>query len=237
MDKYLETKHGVLYNTNCLDYMKSIPDNFFSLVITDPPYGIGEGGKKNSTRGKRFGSAGKGAIVKPTDFVGIEYDDCLVGDEVFYEIKRVSRNQIIFGGNYYGRVLGNTSCYIVWDKDNGTTDFADCELAWTSFNTAVRKIKWRWNGMLQEDMKNKEKRYYPGQKPVPVMEWIINKYAKVGQTIFDPFCGSGSTLLACENLGYSWTGCDRSERACDIVKMRFDEKNKEIKQLNLWVED
>ena len=112
-----------------------------------------------------------------------------------------SKNQIIFGGNYYADYLPPSSCWIVWDKLNGDSDFADCELAWTSFKTAVRKIQYRWNGMLQGDMKHKEKRVHPCQKPLPVMEWIIEKYTNKDAIILDCFAGSCTTAVACHRLG------------------------------------
>ena len=103
--------------------------------------------------------------------------------EYFYELKRISKNQIIWGGNYYN--LGATPCYIIWDKKNGDNDNADCELAWTSFKTATRKVGYRWQGMIQENMKEKEERIHVCQKPVYVYKWILEHYAKAGDLIFN----------------------------------------------------
>ena len=149
-----------LINADCLDAMKQLPDKSIDLILTDPPYGIGEDGKKNHSRV---------GLAKPTLFTVKEWDKKRIEKEYFDEMFRISKNQIIFGGNYYLDFLPPTSCIIVWDKDNGKTDFADCELAWTSFKSAVRKIKWRWQGFLQEDMKHKEKRVHPTQKPVGML--------------------------------------------------------------------
>jgi len=140
------------------------------------------------------------------------------------EIFRISKNQIIFGGNYYGSVLGDTNCYIVWDKDNGDNDFADCELAWTSFKSAVRKFKWRWNGMLQEDMKYKEARFHPTQKPVELMKWILGKYSEPTDLILDPFLGSGTTAVAAKQLHRRYIGIEISPKYCEIAKQRLGQE-------------
>ena len=116
-------------------------------------------------------------------------------------------NQIIWGSNYFAEHLSNSPCWIVWDKDN-SGNFADCELAYTSFKTAVRKFEFRWNGMLQGDMANKEHRIHPTQKPVKLYEWLLANYAKPGQRILDTHLGSGSSAIACNNLGYELVGCE-----------------------------
>lgn len=159
-----------VYNIDCLKIMPLIEDSFFDLAIVDPPYGIGEDGRKNASRG---------LLAKTKDYSNnSRYDDEIPPKEYFDELFRISKNQIIFGGNYFIEYLNNTQCFIVWDKDNGNTDFADCELAWTSFKSSVRKFKYRWNGMLQENMNNKEIRIHPNQKPKDLYIWILNKYAK-----------------------------------------------------------
>jgi len=181
--------------------MREMPDKCVDLVLTDPPYGIGESNERNATRGN---------ACRPTDYGHYTWDSKRIPPEYFDEIRRISQNQIIFGGNYYGSILGDTSCYIVWDKDNGENDFADCELAWTSFKTAVRKFKYRWNGMLQENMRDKEKRIHPTQKPVALFEWILRLYSKPGDIILDPFLGSGTTVAACINLERQYIGIEIS---------------------------
>tara|TARA_A100000171_G_C2039934_1_gene99945 strand:- start:27 stop:449 length:423 start_codon:yes stop_codon:yes gene_type:complete len=126
-----------------MELMKRFPDNHFELAIVDPPYGIGESGDKNHTRGK---------LAKSKDYKAFSGNDLNAPEqEYFNELLRVSRNQIIWGANHFADNIGavNSPCWIVWDKDNGNTDFADCELAWTSFKTAVRKFKYKWQGMLQ----------------------------------------------------------------------------------------
>lgn len=218
-EPYWNGPNGKLYYGDCLEIMREMPDKSIDLVLTDPPYGI------NITSGNRIGSS---RWAKSTFYNNCYCDKKKIHNEYFNQIKRISKNQIIFGGNYYGSILGDTSCYIVWDKDN-SGDFADCELAWTSFKTAVRKIKWRWNGCMQEDMSRKEKRVYPTQKPVPVMGWILRNYSKPGQTIMDPFCGSGSTLVACEVLGdRQWIGVDKELKAMEIAKRRIIQETRQM---------
>ncbi|GAF71660.1 unnamed protein product, partial [marine sediment metagenome] len=123
-----------VYNRDCLELMREIPDKYFDLTVTDPPYGLNIASK---------GSVGGGKLAKVKDYGICEWDKNIPSKAYFDEIKRTSKNQIIFGGNYMTKFLPPSSCWIVWDKDN-SANFADCELAWTSFNTAVRKIKIRW---------------------------------------------------------------------------------------------
>ena len=184
-----------------MEVMASYPDGYFDLAVVDPPYGIGEDGRKNHTRGK---------LAKASDYQSnSRYDDCIPTAEYFKELKRVSKNQIIWGGNYFLDYLGNTKSFVVWDKENGNNDFADCELAWTSHDKAVRKAKFRWAGMLQGDMKYKEERIHPNQKPVRLYYWIYLTYAKPEFKILDTHSGSGNSAIAAEEFGISeYVGCE-----------------------------
>ena len=144
-------------------------------------------------------------------------------EKYFNELFRVSKNQIIWGANHFiSKMPFNSSCWIVWDKDNGNNDFADCELAWTSFSTAVRKIKYRWNGMLQQNMKHKENRIHPTQKPVALYEWLLNSYAKPGDIILDTHVGSASSLIACYRTNHSYVGFELDKHYYDLSKKRLD---------------
>lgn len=129
------------YNMDCMDGMKEFSDKYFDLAIVDVPYGIGESGDKNHTRCK---------LAKSKDYKAFSGNDLKPPDNTYFsELFRVSKNQIIWGANHFiSKIPYDSHCWIVWDKDNGETDFADCELAWTSFDTAVRKIRYRWHGML-----------------------------------------------------------------------------------------
>lgn len=193
-----------LHNCDCMDYMKTLPDNAFELAIVDPPYGIGESGKTNKSRGKL-------AVAK-------DYKPFAGGDleppkqDYFSELKRVSANQIIWGANHFCSIFGGASpCWVVWDKLNGSSDFADCELAYTSFKTAVRRFSFQWAGMLQGDMKNKESRIHPTQKPVKLYEWLLANYAKEGDRILDTHLGSGSHAIAAHYGGFEFVGCELDE--------------------------
>ena len=209
-----------IYNEDCLETMAKMPDNFVDLVLTDPPYGIGETNERNMSRGK---------LSLPTNYGHYDWDSQKILDIYFNEIKRISDNQIIFGGNYYGHVLGDTSCYLVWDKDNGKSDFADAELIWTSFESAVRILRFKWQGMLQENMKKKEKRYHPTQKPVELIRWILAEYSPEIEIIYDPFVGSGSILLAAESLGHNWLGSEINSEYCDIANKRIKAERDQYK--------
>ena len=212
-----------VYNMDCLDYMRTVPDKYFNLSIVDVPYGIGEDGSRNATRG---------LLAKPQKYKPYWGGDREApGSEYFQELKRISVNQIIWGANHFIENLSfpiNSSCWIVWDKDNGTTDFADCELAWTSFRKAVRKIKFRWNGMLQEDMRNKEKRIHPNQKPVGLYAWLLQNYACPGDKIFDSHLGSGSLRIAAHQLQFDFWACEIDPHYYQLQERRFINECKTI---------
>jgi len=205
---------NTVYNEDCLAFMKKLPENYFDLIITDPPYGIDIASN---------GKVGGNNLGKAKDYGVVEWDSKIPNKEVFEEMFRVSKNIIIFGGNYMTNNLPPSSCWIVWDKDN-TGNFADCELAWTSFNTAVRKFKHRWNGMIQEQMNWKEKRFHPTQKPIALGRWILKNYAKKGDKIFDPFAGSGSFLVACKQLGFNFNGCEIQKKYCEVINERLSQR-------------
>lgn len=189
------------YNVDCMEYMRSLPDKAFDLAVVDPPYGIGEGDGKNHFS--------RGVLAQANEYK--KFDDKMPPPkEYFLELARVSKNQIIWGANHFADVLlvPRSSCWLVWDKENGENDFADCELAWTSFSSAVRIFRYRWQGMLQGNMKNKEARIHPTQKPVALYEWIYARYAKPGDRILDTHLGSGSSRIAAYDAGLDFVGCE-----------------------------
>ena len=219
MKSYYENENGKLYCGDCEDIMPELEK--VDLVLTDPPYGIGEAAGKNKSRSK---------IAKAKDYGNKTWDNKPPSKECFEILLKAAEHHIIFGGNYFIEHLQPSPCWIVWDKDN-TGDFADCELAWTNFKTAVRKFKYRWNGMLQENSgKHKEKRYHPTQKPVGLFKQILLKYSEEGQTILDPFAGVGTTGLACEDLGKrKYILIEQEEKYCEITAMRLEAENKQLK--------
>jgi site-specific DNA-methyltransferase (adenine-specific) len=210
------------FNIDCLEFMASVPDKFYDLAIVDPPYGIGESGKTNYSRGK---------LAKAKNYKSFEGSDKNPPSiEYFIELKRISKNQIIWGANHFIENISkaNSSCWIVWDKDNGETDFADCELAYTSFRTSVRKFKFQWQGMLQGDMKNKEIRLHPTQKPVKLYEWLLMNYAKEGDKIIDTHGGSQSSRIACFNLGFELDIIELDHDYFNQGNKRFDQHKKQL---------
>lgn len=200
----------ILFNADCLTLMPLLGK--VDAVVTDPPYGIGESGGKSASRGK----------LAPADKYAHKSWDVSTADEAVDYAVSISNSAIVFGGNYYN--LPPTSCWLVWDKQNGTNDFADCELAWTNLRKAVRRIYWRWNGMIR---KGSDIREHPTQKPVGVMEWCITHLPADAATILDPFMGSGTTLVACAKLGRKGIGIDLDpdyfEIACKRVQAAYDQ--------------
>ena len=192
----LEELEGRIINADCMDILRELPDKSVDLVLTDPPYGIGADKMLAKKSGRKEGKSK--AIC--TFFEDKGWDKSIPPRAVFDEIFRVSKNQIIFGGNYFAEYLPNSPCWLVWDKLNGTTDFADAELAYTSFKSPVRIYKFLWNGMLQQNMAKKEKRIHPTQKPVDLFGQILRDYSEDGALILDPFSGSGTTALAARLL-------------------------------------
>ena len=203
---------------DCMDAMKNTPDKFYNLAICDPPYGIGEDGAKNHYRGQ---------LAKPTLYIAKSWDRNIPPKTYFDELLRVSKNQIIWGGNFFIDFLTSTSCMIVWDKIN-SGDFADCELAWTSFKAAVRKFSFMWNGMLQGNMKNKEIRIHPTQKPVALYQWLLKNYAKSGDRILDTHLGSGSSAIAADIMGFDFVGLEIDK---DYYEAALDRFNRHKQQL------
>ena len=174
------------------------------VLLTDPPYGIsivrnGHVGGRKSPLG-----LGKKQIVDSREYLPVKADESTETARKAVEIAlSLTEKQIIFGGNYFTDFLTPSSCWLVWDKKNEGTDFADCELAWTSYDRAVRKYEWLWNGLLRAGDRQDEgiSRIHPTQKPVGLLAEILNDYTKEGQTVLDLFGGSGSTLIACEKTG------------------------------------
>jgi site-specific DNA-methyltransferase (adenine-specific) len=203
------------YNCDNIEFMKSKPDNYYDLLICDPEYGIKQGGDKNHTRGK-LATSKKYHSFK---------DDKAPDAEYFDLVKRKSKNQIIWGANHFIDNMPfnlNSSCWIVWDKDNGKTDFADCELAYTSFKSAVRIFKYKWQGMLQENMKNKQDRIHPTEKPIQLYKWLLTKYAEKGCKLGDMNGGSASISLACWDLGFDLDLCELDKDYFNDSWKRFD---------------
>ena len=194
-----------LFNKDCMLALKEMKDNQFDLAIVDPPYGIGMDGGNVGYKGfNNFKKKGWDK-TKPEDFY-------------FIELFRVSVNQIIWGGNYFG--LPPTRCFLVWDKGEGfyNRTYAECELAWTSFDKNTRKYK--RDPLAKGDYKGK---IHPTQKPVKLYEWLLMNYAKEGDKILDTHLGSGSIAIACHNLGYDLEGYELDTEYYEAAKKRLKE--------------
>jgi DNA modification methylase len=201
---------------DCLDVMPLLGK--VDAVVTDPPYGIGESGGKSASRSK---------LAKADLYTHKEWDASTADDAVYMAVA-MAKHSIVFGGNYYD--LPPTSCWLVWDKQNGANDFADCELAWTNMPRATRRIVWAWNGFIRKGEMDKVKtptfRQHPTQKPLGVMQWCLG-FLPNASTILDPFMGSGTTLVACAKLGCKGIGIeidpDYFEIACKRVQAAYDQ--------------
>lgn len=217
---------------DCMKHMVNIPDKYYDIAICDPNYGIGKDGSNNKSRGL----LAKSKDYKP--YYGNDNESPPI--EYFEELFRISKNQIIFGANHFiSKMPFDSSCWIIWDKVNGKTDFADCEMAWTSFKTATRLFGFMWNGMLQgKDISNghipqgnKKKceiRIHPNQKPVKLYEWILLNYAEKGMKIFDSHKGSGSLRIACDNFGCNYDGCDIDEHYFNLEEKRWKDHKSQM---------
>ena len=199
-----------ILNCDCMEYMATQPDGAFDLAIVDPPYGIditkmNMGSRKN---------------VKPDKTKS--WDSCVPNADYFAELKRVSTNQIIWGGNYFD--LPPSRCWIVWDKGESMygRDFAEGEMAWTSFDKVLRFFK---------KSPNQLDRFHPTQKPIKLYQWLLTNYAKPGQRILDTHLGSGSSAIAAHYFGCDFVGCELDPDYYKAAKDRFD---RETSQLSMF---
>lgn len=209
-----------VYNIDCLEYMKTIPDKYFDLCIADPPYGI-RASKMTMGTGKK-------------NWTKKDWDLSQPSQEVLDEIFRVSKNQIIWGGNYFNLPLNGN--WIVWDKLNPNLSFAEGELAWCSIHKNLRIFKY-YTGK-----KDKGGRIHPTQKPIALYSWILDTYARGGDKIFDPFLGSGSSRIAAFKKGFDFYSCELDKEYYNAQEKRFKEEcycetilgnNETITQLSL----
>ena len=197
---------------DCKEVLASMPDKSVDLVLTDPPYGIGVAAA---------GKVGGNNLAAATDYGSVKWDGSIPDGYIFNELRRVSKNQIVWGGNYFAAHLGNSPAWLVWDKMR-TGYFADCELAWTSFSFAVRRFAWLWNGMLQQNTGiHKEQRFHPTQKPVPLFKWCLDLCSNEQDLVLDTFSGSGTTALACHALNRRFICIDKEQQYIDIGRARY----------------
>ena len=195
-------------NEDNMQLMARYEDNHFDLAIVDPPYGYGD--KKTDILNFRQKEQHREWNVAPNE-------------EYFKELFRVSKNQIIWGGNYFPFIWGfGGRCFIYWHKGNPVPNFADGELAWTSFDKNAKQYDYRYYGNLEGNT-SASKKFHPTQKPISLYEWLLMNYAKEGDKILDTHLGSGSIALACHNLKFDLT-------ACELDKEYFDASLKRLKR-------
>jgi len=212
---YFDEGGITIYNADCRQVLPFL--SRVDLLLTDPPYGIGAATKTFQNPKKRGA-----AKVESRDYGNEEWDKEPPPRWFLESAQEIADVAILWGGNHYG--LPASSCWLVWDKDNGENLYADCELAWTNMEKAVRKFKWKWHGMLQENMGDKkENRVHPTQKPTALMRWCLSLVPEA-QTVLDPFMGSGTTLVAARLEGRKAIGIEISERYCDAAVKRLAQK-------------
>jgi len=208
-------KNITLIHGDCMDYMKTLPDKSFNLAVVDPPYGIG----KNWTKDRNSKFYKHNSSYK---------NDCIPSRLYFDELFRVSKNQIIWGANYFTNFLPARSSWIVWDKkrDWKKQKNAEGELAWTSYNIPLRIAEYRWCGAC-----TCEQRYgkHPHEKPVSLYKWILSEYAKKGDKILDTHLGGGSICIAADSLGFEMTGIEIDEHYYNDTKRRVIDFQKQTR--------
>ncbi|HFU4432300.1 TPA: DNA methyltransferase [Streptococcus suis] len=217
-------------HADCMDVMREYPDNYFDLAIVDPPYFSGP--EKRKFYGRKISPIGVQRLYGQTSEWGVP------GKDYFDELIRVSKNQIIWGVNYYQYDFGPGR--IVWDKVNGQSSFSDCEIAYCSMHDSVRLFRYMWNGMMQGksiaeghvqqgNKRLNEKRIHPTQKPVNLYRWLIQKYAKEDDKILDTHVGSASSLIAFEEAGLEYVGYEKDGQIYQSALARLEEYKSQIK--------
>lgn len=195
-----------IYFMDNISFMHEISDNFFDLTVADPPYGINFIGTASKKSGTQHGSMkAKKGIYKNKSW------DKIPSLKYFTEIMRISKHVIIWGANYFiDMIPGNkrSSCWLVWDKNNGVTYFADFEMAWTNFSGPSRLFKYTYNGMIVGKMKNKLPRIHPNQKPVELYDWIFWYFGFTGMKVFDPGAGSQDSRISAMKYNLKYWGCE-----------------------------
>ena len=222
----------MIYNQDCMEAMKDMPDNQFDLAIVDPPYAIGADVGQNRAAESRIRAKGKNKSGRGwKEYRKTNWDNTIPPNEYFIELFRVSKIQIIWGGNYFSYLWKFSNSFIIWNKQQREFSLADGELAWYSkTNKAMRIFDFSRGGALANN-KNNGGRIHPTQKPVKLYEWLLMKYAKDGDKILDTHLGSGSIAIACHNLGFELTGYEIDKEYFEAAKKRIEQHKQ---QGRLW---
>lgn len=220
--------NSVTFLQDCVEAMKQMPDQCFDLAVVDPIYG-------DVTAGGYITGKSKGGVGPHPKHNAEMWSQPKTGQEYFDELFRISKNQIIFGGNYFVKEIARDSqCWIVWDKCHPEgIKFADAELAWTSFNRATRIFRFMWNGMCQGTPGNgtkmqgnkalNERRIHTCQKPVELYRWIFHNFSEPGYKVIDTHLGSGSSRIAAYDMNLDFTGFEIVKETFDLQEERFAE--------------
>jgi len=203
-----------------MELMARYEDNYFDLAIVDPPYGI-NADKKNST--KKMQSKNSAGLSK--DYGSQEWDSDIPNEDYFTELKRVSKKQVVWGANFFNLQGG----MLYWHKRVTMPTYSQGELAWLSWLNKIDFVDIAWHGMIQHDMKNKEQRIHPTQKPIKLYEWLLMNYAKEGNKILDTHLGSGSIAIACHNLGFDLTACELDKEYFEAAMKRIKEHQSQLR--------
>lgn len=213
--KELENK---IINADCLDILKELPDKCVDLVLTDPPYGIDYGGQLIKGEEFKFVTNKHGW----RNFGNNEWDKERPSEEIFKQILRVSKNQIIWGGNYFADLLPASQGWLVWNKGQRDFTLADGELAWTSFDRALRIFDYSRAKALQDG------KIHPTQKPLQLMQWCLEKGSNEGNLVLDCFSGSGTTALACHNLKRRFICIEKDKDYYEASVKRLEDAQKQL---------
>ncbi len=209
---------NIVIHDDCLEVMQGMSYKSIDLVLTDPPYGLGYDKSISKQGNKKYGNA---AAAKK-DYGQTNWDQkppIVYFDAIF----AISNNCVIWGAEHLSNMFDTSRGWIVWNKKTDGNNFSDCELAYTTFNKSIIRFDFTWNGMIQENMKNKEKRYHPTQKPIELFSWCLEKYSKPNDIILDPFAGSGTTAIACLKMGRKYICVEKEQKYIDIINKRINQ--------------
>jgi site-specific DNA-methyltransferase (adenine-specific) len=202
-------------NEDNMELMARYPDKYFDLAIVDPPYGIGIDGQKKSIS--------KNSKHNRKEHTKKNWDFQIPSKEYFNELKRVSKNQIIWGGNYFTEYLYSTKAWIFWYKGQNDLTMSDGEMAWTSFNKVTRQIEINRANLISQNT------FHPTEKPIKLYKWLLSNYAKEGDKILDTHLGSGSIAIACHDYGFDLTACELDKEYFDKAMQRINNHIAQIK--------
>lgn len=228
--------HGEYILGDCMNYLHKYNDNTFDIAVVDPPYFTGP--EKRRYYGKKISATN----IKRMEYNVSDWAGQIPTNEYWQELKRVSKHQIIWGINYFHSFESVPAGRIIWDKCNQNSSFSDCEVALCTLHESVRQFRYMWNGMLQGkslseghisqgNRKLTEKRIHPTQKPVLLYKWIVDTYFKEGWKVLDTHVGSGSSIIAYEDMGFEYTGFEIHK---DYYDKSIDRIQKHLSQLSIF---